>query len=356
MPPHEAAAPDAPPPIWTRHSTWRLDAAPDELEGVADILRRLGSGGESAQDAMDGAAFRVLGGGYWEGDTAEAYHQHRGKLSGDLGGFAETARSAARALDETAAVLRSGQAKLDAERDRDRLRAMPSLPLLGMVVFFPRDEGDVSAVREAEAAARDIRAWVDTEISARIPAFRRSREAFQEITDAWQPTTVRHVNLNAGMGNRDDSTTRDKLDELAEAIAAGDADVVTLQEVLEHNLEGDGGLLERLQQETGQQWEVVAFADAIQVVPDWDPAWVPDWYPDWLAELASKQGYGNAVLVRTDGPVEAPPGPDPTQTDRDQVDLSHPVDAAVSRWAFGEAPEDRTAAVAELTIRDPDGG
>lgn len=345
MPPHEAAAPDAPPPIWTLHSTWSLDAAPDELEAVADILRRLGSGGESAQDTMDGAAFRVLGGGYWEGDTAEAYHQHRGKLSGDLGGFAETARSAARALDETAAVLRSGQAKLDAERDGDRIRAVPSLPLLGMVVFFPRDEGEATAVRDAEAAARDIREWVDTEISARIPAFRRSCEAFQEITDAWQPTTVRHVNLNAGMGNRDDSTTRDKLDELAEAIAAGDADVVTLQEVLEHNLEGEGGLLQRLREETGQQWEVAAFADPIQVDPEgWDKA------------NSGEQGYGNAILVRTGGPVEVPAGPDPMDTDRDQVDLSHPVDAAVSRWVFGEAPEDRAAAVAELTIRDPGGG
>lgn len=327
-------------PIFTSHTTWSLDASPADLQGVASVLRDLGTAGEATRDTMDSAAFVVFAGGSWEGETAEGYQRHRGNLSDALVDMADTTRSAARALDETAEVLRSGQAMLDAELDR--LGAVPAFRFLGSVIFFPRDESEAATVRAAVSAATEVREWVDAEISLRRPAFDQAEAAFQAIMDGWQPRTVRHLNLNAGMGNRDDSTTRDKLDDLAAAIAAGDADVVTLQEVLENNVDG---LLTRLEDQTGQEWQLAAYADPIDV----DPA---DWDPDNPGE----QGYGNAILVRTGGTVEVPEGPDPRHTEQDQIDLSHPVDGLLAQIYTGEVPEDRGAAVAELTIREPDAG
>jgi hypothetical protein len=336
---HQPAGPglDGPPaPIVTTHATWSLDASPADLEGVASILRGLGSAGEGTRDTVDSAAYLVFAGGSWAGDTAEAYQEHRGRLSDALVDLADATGSAARALDETAEVLRSGQAKLDAELDRPG--DVPALRFLGRVTFFPRDETEAATVREAVSAATEIREWVDAEISLRRPAFDQAGAALQAITDAWQPRTVRHLNLNVGMGDRDDSTTRARLDEMAAAIAAADTDVVTLQEVLENNLDG---LLAKLEAQTGQEWQLAAYADPIDVDPSWDP------------DNSGEQGYGNAILVRTGGAVDVPEGGDPRHTERDQIDLSDPADTVVAQIFTGEAPEDRGAAVAELTIREP---
>lgn len=253
----------APPAIWAPNSIWNLGASPNELEGIADVLRGVGSAGDFARDTMDHAVGRVVADGAWEGETAEAYYQHQTKLSRDLAGFAEQRRPAARALDEVAAVLRHGQRALDQERDR--LSQIPGITIQGIpglfdgaVIFFPRDEGEAATVRDAFAAAEDIRSRVDEGLSERVGQFRAAGAEYEAIEQAWQPRTVTHLNLNAGMG-KGAGTVRENLDELADAIASGNADVVTLQEVLHDNLDdyvdADGvaapGLLSLLQERTG---------------------------------------------------------------------------------------------------------
>jgi hypothetical protein len=329
----------APPAIWAPNATWDLGASPDELDAIAGVLRGVGSAGDLAQDTMDRAAFRVAADGAWEGDTAEAYHQHRAKLSRDLVDFAERAPPAARALAEVAGVLRHGQQVLD--RERNRLSQVPGMTISGIpglfdgaVIFLPRDEGEASTVREALAAAEDVRARVDEGLAGRIAEFRTAGAAYEMLEQAWQPRTVTHLNLNAGMG-RGAGTVRENLDELAEAIASGEADVVTLQEVLHHNLDDDGetpGLLSLLEERTGDRWRVAALSDPIQTDPrGWDP------------DNPGTQPYGNAVLVREGGAVEVP-----ADSDVGDLELSQPQDAA----GYEDAPEDRSAAVAEVTIRE----
>lgn len=320
---------DPPAPIWTSYQTWFLNADPESLVAAAEALRAVGSAAGSARDTVDLWALRVFGEGSWEGLTAEAYQDHRGKLSGDLTEFAASAGPAADALEQVAGVLRSGQMLLDTERDR--LRDVPGLVLLTGPVYFPRDEPEAATVRHAVTAAEEIRSWVDGEIACQKPVLSGYASAFTAISDAWRPHRLRHANLNAGMG-RGAGTVRDNLDDLAATIAETDPDVITLQEVFEGNLHGQDGLLAQLEQETGGNWEVASFAEAVRRDPA-DPEYDGEWDPD----NPGMQSFGNAVLVRTDGVVERTDDLPPIDVDQQGV-------------------QERAPAVAEVYVQRPSAG
>lgn len=324
-PDHPAAAPEQaeerPAAIWTSPQTWSLNADPDRLDAAAEALRALGTAAGSARTTVDLAALRVFSEEAWTGLTAEAFQDHRGKLSGDLGEFGTAAGPAADALQQVAGVLRCGQEMLD--RERDRLRDIPAFDWLPGTVFFPAGEPEATEVRDAMAAAEEIRSWVDDQIAGQSPVFRWLTPGLTAISDTRRPHTLRHTNLNAGMG-RGAGTVRDNLDELAVTLAAGNPDVITLQEVWSRNLYGEEGLLSLLEQQTGSRWQVASFATALVTHTD-DP------------DNIGTQPFGNAILVRTDGVVE----------DHDwqpSVELPDPSDVDV---------QGRRAAVAEITVDRP---
>jgi uncharacterized protein YukE len=276
-------------PIWTASWVWDLEATPATLEGAAEHLRALGTASDSAQATVDAAARQVAGEGSWDGETASGYQSHRASLTGDLGGLADQLTSLADGLDTIAARLRTGQALLD--ELLGGLADIESTTSESGVRFHPEDGAQADRVQQALTAADEVRTWVDDLLVERTPGLRTVQDAIGSISRTWGPHNVRLLNLNIGSGADTDSgnppgADRDEIDQIAGLINREGADVVTLQEVFEEDLDEMEEYLER----DGSRW-TVHYAEASHKRRGYTPgAW--------------SDSFGNAILVR-EGPVVA---------------------------------------------------
>lgn len=286
--------PAGPGSVWSASQMWDLEAAPASIEVGVNEMRALGARASSALATMDSAARLVDGEGSWEGDTAQAYQGHRRRLAADLGRLAELATSAAGALDVVASTLRSGQAMLDGLRAQ--VSTVPVTTSATGARFHPRDEAEAARVRDALAASREIRAWVDEQLALNEATFAGTREDIAAIIETWRPRTLRVLDLNIGQGHGNaihDSRGTDpgEIDEIGQIIADQDANVVTLQEVFESDL---GTLQMWLEENTGDDWDV-HFSAAMHKY-QFDDSVIPDGEFD---------AFGNAVLVRRGDGVDS---------------------------------------------------
>ncbi len=280
------AGPTGPGHIQVAGTLWDLDASPATLEAAAGDARARAFRAGSAQTVVDQSAAQLVGNEDWTGASADVYQRHRRKLTGDLGETEGRLRSVADALDYLASALSSGQSMLDDEWAK--LAAVPRTAVRGNLSFDPVDEKQATLVRSAVDAATDIRARVDDAFAVTEPVFKTADRDLARIQKAWQPRSLRVLDLNIGQGfgnvpwpdsDREDGTDRGDIDDIGQVIAGSDANVVTLQEVFR----GDLGRLETwLEANTGEEWDVHFAAAGSKV--QWDGG--------------GPQPFGNAVLVR----------------------------------------------------------
>ncbi|WP_432834542.1 M91 family zinc metallopeptidase [Dactylosporangium sp. CA-092794] len=138
---------------------WELAARPGVLGRAALAWRAVAVDARIALDAFDRAAAPVVGGD-WEGEAAEGYRAHAGRLGESLEQAARAAEETATALDGAAALLRAGQDQLDTAWERVAA-AVPGRRGGGAVTFRPTDAAQAAAVRAAIAAAAAIREDVE---------------------------------------------------------------------------------------------------------------------------------------------------------------------------------------------------
>jgi hypothetical protein len=271
------------------------------------------------------AAAATLVPGTWEGVTAEAFDGHRVTITGDLSTFGSTTETAAGVLDEIAGLLEAAQTSLDTEAAR--VAGIPTgVDANGGFQFEPLDEAQETTAHEVIAAVSEIRSGLDEDLASRESALIMVQAALAIIAEAWRPRTLRHVNLNIGQGHgqgADDTrgTDHSNISDIAKVLVRQNADVATLQEVFERDIDD---LRNELRQRTGDEWRVV-FAPADNkpyVSSDITggsspyapriPNVLPDAVTDWVPSLDGGDGvtntvrvnepFGNAVLVRvTDG-------------------------------------------------------
>jgi hypothetical protein len=319
---------------------WNLHASPATLEEVAGEWRVLQLGSVSAQGTVDAAAHEVLAGGGWQGDAADAYDEHRAKLTADLGELGAWAGSVADALDALAWVLRSAQEQLD-QQWAALTAAVPATREGETVVFRPADHAQTTAVSTAISTARDIRAWVDEELVIKEAAFGSTDADLTTIGDTWEDRTVRLVNLNVGSGNDNNNlgdypgVGPEEVDDLADQLDDEDADIVTLQEVFEDDLDD---LEEQLEERTGDEWNV-HFGEASEKARFTDPL-------SWLDPDHASDPFGNAVLVREGESIEG------SERVGERIKLDEPgSDVETPDGTIGDG-EGRSGVQVEITYRD----
>jgi hypothetical protein len=271
---------------------WNLHARPATLQEAAGDWRALQLASVSAQGTVNAAAHEVLAGGGWRGDAADAYDEHRTKLTADLGELGAWAGSVADALDAMAGVLASAQDQLD-QQWAALTAVVPAARDGKGVAFQPADAAQQTAVTTAITNAQTIRAWVDEELVMKEAAFRSTDADLTTISETWAERTVRLVNLNIGSGNDNNNlgdypgVGPEEVDNLASRLAREDADVVTMQEVFSDDLDD---LEEELERRTGDEWNV-HFGEASEKARYTDPL-------SWLDPDHISDDFGNAVLVR----------------------------------------------------------
>lgn len=279
---------------------WNLGAAPETIEEVAGAWRGLALTAVAARETVTCVAGEVLATEAWEGDAADAYDDHRRKVSTDLAALARYAESVADALDGAVSVLRNGQ-ELLGQQLLALTSAVPSRREGAQIVFEPADATQASAVRQAIAAANEIRSWVDEELAMKEGSFLSRQGDLDELSEMWTPRTVRVMNLNIGQGHGNglgDTAGTDigDLPRIAEIIDGSDANIVTVQEVFR----GDLDALERnLEERTGDEWNI-HFGEAstkVQVSTN-------DGDGIWGSRVRLNEEFGNAVLVREGDGIE----------------------------------------------------
>src|SRR5262245_32841704 len=142
LPPNAAPPPIVVPPLWT------LGAQPAALARAAAAWRDLGTGTASAQRALDAMARALLAA--WEGDSAVAYQNHHGQVSGALAESSTVVGRVASTVDELNGVLTAAQEHLDASWRRVR-RAVPARVTGTEIVFTP--DGPAGSAHVAAAVA-----------------------------------------------------------------------------------------------------------------------------------------------------------------------------------------------------------
>jgi hypothetical protein len=160
---------------------WSLHADPSRLAAAAGAWRAFAGVVRDGHAALDQRA-AALRGDRWSGDAADAYHQHRTKLGGDLGGAAALADTIAGELDAAAALLRRGQDLLADAWARVHLPASHSGDT---VTFHPHRDADLALVDAAVQEAVDIRADVDRELPAHRAAFEATLAEWTRISGDW---------------------------------------------------------------------------------------------------------------------------------------------------------------------------
>jgi hypothetical protein len=323
---------------------WNLHATPATLQQAAGDWRALQLASVSAQGTVNAAAHEVLAGGGWRGDAADAYDEHRTKLTADLGELGAWAGSVADALDAMAWVLASAQDQLD-QQWAALTAAVPSVHDGKQVTFQPADAAQQATVRTAVTNAQAIRAWVDEELVMKEAAFRSTDADLTTIGEAWADRTVRLVNLNIGSGNDNNNfgdnpgVAPEEVDDLAARLSRENADIVTMQEVFADDLDG---LEEELERRTGDEWNV-HFGEASDKPRYTDPLSWGD--PDHISD-----SFGNAVLVREGEEIAG------SETVGDPIKLDEPgsfvpVPSEDPEGLVGDG-EGRSGVQVEITYRD----
>lgn len=301
-PPVTAPAPTVVPDLWD------LRARPPDIEAEAVTWRRLRTGADDAEVAVDSASRQVLGDGSWSGDAADSYATHRARLTGALTELSELAGRAADAFDAIAYALRWAQSQLD-----DQLSALsstvPATRAGGRVTFQPADAAQAELVRRAVSEARQVRSWVDERLASSAAALRAVREQLAGLGAGWtdpgeDPRTLRLLNLNAGRGagntpNDEVGTEDGELSEITGMIVDQDANVVTLQEVYHDDVHGFLGMVDQLEMVTGDDWEA-HFTPADHKINAQDGGNVAESVIDNVLPGSGGE-FGNAILVRRDG-------------------------------------------------------
>jgi hypothetical protein len=276
---------------------WSLDASPQTLTEAAGAWRGLQEAATSAQGTVDAAAYQVLGEEAWTGQAADAYDEHRTKLTGDIGELAAWAGSIADALDSLAWTLQSAQNQLT------EIRAALPVPAVrqgDQLIFQPADADQAAAVTEAIAAANAIRSGLDEELVMKEAAFDTTLPDIVALKDSWREQTVRLVNLNIGSGHDNlnfgdkSGVAPEEVDDLAARLVRENADIATLQEVFEEDL---GTLEAELEERTGEEWNV-HFTEASTKPRFTSPLDVLDTVFWGGPDNNINEPFGNAVLVR----------------------------------------------------------
>ncbi|HEU4426992.1 MAG TPA: M91 family zinc metallopeptidase [Pilimelia sp.] len=180
------AIPEAPPQtvsVVVAH-LWRLGADPAKINSAAQAWRRLAMAARDSGDRVDDVALRLRGDA-WSGATADSYHAHRARLTGDLDGAGGHAEAVAAALEGTAALLRSAQGMLDDAWSRLNSKVAGHASD-GEVTFRVRTPEQADAVEAAMREANEIRADVDSELSSRLAAIEQTRPPLAQIAQAWR--------------------------------------------------------------------------------------------------------------------------------------------------------------------------
>ncbi|HET6213289.1 MAG TPA: hypothetical protein VFE14_10500 [Micromonosporaceae bacterium] len=328
-----------PDPITTYHQTFDLEADPAALEAAAESVRGLGGQALSASDTVNVAAGQIEVEGSWQGDTADAFQNHRRKLTGDLGLVGDGAGRAADTLEYVAAILRLGQARLDQVKAtlagipvtvQPETWMHPSVPDGPRLTYHPTDDAESTLVSDAISSAGDIRGYVDEQLAAQEAALRRiltgsaipdpqvgNDPGIAAISAAWQPQPVRLLDLNVGMGHGntpglsklawwkhyhpDDGTDPGDINEIGQIIANSNANLVTLQEMFK---EDSLDLVNWLNDNTDGGWEL--HFEAADNKVQFDDAMNP------FSDDSGFDDFGNAILVHRGGGLGDPVQRDPT--------------------------------------------
>jgi len=283
---------DRPAPIAVDSHLWDLRAVPAILERDASWWRGLQKAAGSADDLVGGAVARVVGSG-WSGQTAESYHRHQRKVTGELDHLAGHAGTAADLLEEIAGMLRANQELLT--REAEKLSGIPSSQGT-QLTFHPADQGQWELVREAISAAEQIRSRVDEKLNQKRGQLQSVQAAFARIVDNWKPRTIGMLDMNIGMGYENSpwnsgGTDHGDISGLAQIIADKDVDVVTMQEVEGREAEN----LEReLEARTGEKW-TVHFGETKKSV----------YWSDGPLPRGTHVPFGNAIAVREGEVIES---------------------------------------------------
>jgi hypothetical protein len=216
---------------------WNLQADPVTLDTLGQAWTAQAAILIGAQDTVDRAAARVIGGEAWTGLTAEAFDSHRKKLTADLAECGQLAGKVARALGYCAEVLRRNQGLLDDERQK--LAGIAVSANGDQLTFHPEDDQQAVAVRQAIQAAVEIRSAVDSELRSQAVVFQQAAEPLRGWQTAWTKRTLRMLNWNIEGGGKGNSfwgigghgTQSDDIPRLAERLINGDVDVATFEEV-----------------------------------------------------------------------------------------------------------------------------
>lgn len=180
-----APAPPRPDPIKTGN-LWDLAADPRKIGEAAQGWRALARAARTQAGTVDKPA-QQLHDGEWRGETAETFHTHRLKLTGDMREAATLADQAGGALESAATNLTNAQARLDASWDT--VTGTCSYTVGGKsVTFSPENDADAKAVKEAIKTATEIRAHLDDQLLTSTSDLSKARSGFSVVSWAWQPT------------------------------------------------------------------------------------------------------------------------------------------------------------------------
>ena len=275
-------------------SVWETSADPAALESAAGSWRALEMLAVSALTTVNDAARQVVDTD-WRSDAAEAYDDHRHKVTRDLQALADLASQTATKLDGLATTCRSTQAELT--RLFHTLDGIPrAVGNLGAITFHPADVAQSAQVRETIQAATPHHTHLDEELALAEGSFTTARSDLDELIERWRPRRVTMVNLNIGSGHDNNQLAGaregvgpDDVDELAELLDRENADIVTIQETFQGDLDD---LEHELEEATGDNWNI-AYSEASSKY-----RWTGMGGFDEIFSGHLNESFGNAVLVR----------------------------------------------------------
>ncbi|MQA25223.1 MAG: PPE domain-containing protein [Micromonosporaceae bacterium] len=175
--------PPAPDPI-PSSNLWDLKADPGAINQAAVGWSDLATTARKQAKTIDTPA-QKLHDGEWRGETAETYHAHRVKLTGDVREAATLANRASNALEAAATSLTNAQGRLDTSWT-SVTRVCRVTVSGGSVTFHPADAADAKAVNAAIREANDIRKYLDTQLLDSSAGLAKAQTAFQRVSAAWQ--------------------------------------------------------------------------------------------------------------------------------------------------------------------------
>lgn len=159
-----------------------LDADPAAIDRASAEWTTIGTALTSAVTRINTQSSVVVSAG-WEGDTADSYDEHRGKLTRSLADAATTTESIQSRLGLIAGTLRAAQGQLDTQWGK----VAPFAHGVGGddVEFITDNDADQQTVDTAIAAAHDIRKGADASLSSDAATLRGLVSTFTTIASSW---------------------------------------------------------------------------------------------------------------------------------------------------------------------------